>query len=79
MEKSLLELLKAEDLALYGYQSKRGLEEGTLRMVEEAPENIKDIFQERADNYHKEAQEAEKRLLSIRREIKEYFEYIGKL
>lgn len=48
-------------------------------MVEEAPENIKDIFQERADNYHKEAQEAEKRLLSIRKEIKVYFEYIGKL
>lgn len=44
-----------------------------------APENIKDIFQERADDYHKEAQEAEKRLLFIRREIKEYFEYIGKL
>lgn len=79
MEKSLLELLKAEDLALCGFQSKRDLEEDTLRMVEEAPENIKDIFQERADNYHKEAQEAEKRLLSIRREIKEYFEYIGKL
>ena len=79
MEKSLLELLKAEDLALCGFQSKRDLEKDTLRMVEEAPENIKDIFQERADNYHKEAQEAEKRLLSIRREIKEYFEYIGKL
>ena len=36
-------------------------------------------FQERADTYHKEAEEAEERLLSIRKEIKEYFEYIGKL
>ena len=79
MEKSLLELLKAEDLALFGFQSKRDLEKDTLKMVEEAPENIKDIFQERADDYHKEAQEAEERLLSIRKEIKEYFEYIGKL
>lgn len=79
MEKSLLELLKAEDLALCGFQSKRDLEKDTLKMVEEAPENIKDIFQERADDYHKEAQEAEERLLSIRKEIKEYFEYIGKL
>ena len=79
MKKSLLELLKAEDLALCGFQSKRDLEKDTLRMVEEAPENIKDIFQERADDYHKEAQEAEERLLSIRKEIKEYFEYIGKL
>ena len=79
MNKSLLELLKAEDLALCGFQSKRGLEEGTLRMVEEAPENIKDIFQERADIYHKEAEEAEERLLSIRKEIKAYLEYIGKL
>lgn len=79
MEKSLLELLKAEDLALCGFQSKSNLEEDTLRMVEEAPEGIKEILQERADDYHKEAQEAEKRLLSIRREIKEYFEYIGKL
>lgn len=79
MNKSLLELLKAEDLALCGFQSKRDLEEDTLRMVEEAPEGIKEIFQERADTYHKEAEEAEERLLSIRKEIKEYFEYIGKL
>ena len=79
MEKSLLELLKVEDLALCGFQSKRDLEEDTLRMVEEAPEGIKEIFQERADTYHKEAEEAEERLLSIRKEIKEYFEYIGKL
>lgn len=79
MNKSLLELLKAEDLALYGYQSKHDLEMDALKMAEEAPENIKDIFQERADDYHKEAQEAEERLLSIRKEIKEYFEYIGKL
>lgn len=79
MEKSLLELLKAEDLALCGFQSKRDLEEDSLRMVEEAPEGIKEIFQERADTYHKEAEEAEERLLSIRKEIKEYFEYIGKL
>lgn len=79
MEKSLLELLKAEDLSLCGFQSKRDLEEDTLRMVEEAPEGIKEIFQERADTYHKEAEEAEERLLSIRKEIKEYFEYIGKL
>ena len=79
MNKSLLELLKAEDLALYGYQIKHNLEMNALKMVAEAPEGIKEIFQERADDYHKEAQEAEKRLLSIRREIKEYFEYIGKL
>lgn len=77
MEKSLLELLKAEDLALCGFQSKRDLEEDTLQMVEEA--GIKEIFQERADTYHKEAEEAEERLLSIRKEIKVYFEYIGKL
>ena len=79
MNKSLLELLKAEDLALYGYQSKHDLEMDALKMVEEAPENIKDIFQERADIYHKEAEEAEERLLSIRKEIKAYLEYIGKL
>ena len=79
MEKSLLELLKAEDLALYGFQSKRNLEEDTLKMVKEAPEGIKEIFQEEVDAYHKEAEEAEDRLLSIRKEIKEYFEYIGKL
>lgn len=79
MEKSLLELLKAEDLALYGFQSKRNLEEDTLKMVKEAPEGIKEIFQEEVDTYHKEAEEAEDRLLSIRKEIKEYFEYIGKL
>lgn len=79
MNKSLLELLKAEDLALCGYQSKHDLEMDALKMVEEAPETIKDVFQERADDYHKEAQEAKKRLLSIQREIKEYFEYIGKL
>lgn len=79
MEKSLLELLKAEDLALCGFQSKRDLEEDTLQMAEEAPEGIKEIFQERADSYHKEMEEAEERLLSIRKEIKAYFEYIGKL
>lgn len=79
MEKSLLELLKAEDLALCGFQSKRNLEEDTLRMVEEAPKGIKEIFQERADTYHNEAIEAEERLLSIRKEIKAYLEYIGKL
>lgn len=79
MEKSLLELLKTEDLALCGFQSKRDLEEDTLKMIDEAPEGIKEIFQERANSYHKEAEEAEKRLLSIRKEIKAYFEYIGKL
>lgn len=31
MNKSLLELLKAEDLALYGYQSKHDLEMDTLK------------------------------------------------
>ena len=79
MEKSLLELLKAEDLALYGFQSKRNLEENTLKMVKEAPEGIKETFQEEVDTYHKEAEETENRLLSIRKEIKAYFEYIGKL
>ena len=79
MEKSLLELLKAEDLALYGFQSKRNLEKDTLKMVKEAPEGIKETFQEEVDTYHKEAEETENRLLSIRKEIKAYFEYIGKL
>lgn len=34
MEKSLLELLKAEDLALCGFQSKRDLEKDTLKIIE---------------------------------------------
>lgn len=79
MEKSLLELLKAEDSVLYEFYIKHDLEEDTLKMAEEVPEGLKENFQNKADTYHKEAEKAKERLLSIRKEIKVYFEYIGKL
>lgn len=80
MNKSLLEILEEEKRVLRNVKSFKDLRDGILEMAksEIVESKIQSCFRI-AKNYEKKLEKEEERLLSVRKEIKEYFSFLENL
>lgn len=80
MNKSLLEILEEEKRVLRNVKSLKDLRDGILEMAksEIVESKIQSCFRI-AKNYEKKLKKEEERLLSVRKEIKEYFSFLENL
>lgn len=80
MNKALLEILEEEKRVLRNVKSFKDLKDGILEMAKSETEksNIQSCFRI-AKEYEKKLGKEEEKLLSIRKEIKEYFSFLENL
>lgn len=80
MNKSLLEILEEEKRALRNVENFKYSKDGILEMAKSETEesNIQSCFRI-VKEYEKKLEKEEEKLLSIRKEIKEYFSFLENL